>query len=790
MTTAAPRFRYSDLVKMCTDLDRVNLSLLQSPTLDNLELLAQDCQDKSFEHYQWSYLAARVYLEHVKRSGIPSTFSESAHVQKHALTPVYYRYILDNADELNKIIVPERDWKFDYFGMKTVLGGYAASLVVKSEETGADVRVSVETPQYMYLRIATYLHFPDMDRIRQTYDDLSLWRYSQASPTMFNSGMKIPSLASCFLVDMQDTMTDIAERWRVEAIISKNAGGIGKNYSNIRHSKIGASGMSKGILPWLKIDNEIMKATDQAGKRKGSMCVYLKVWHTDIIEFIEAPDKGGADEMRARDLYYAVTVCDLFMKRVQSSEVWSLFCPNEAKGLTTKFGKDFEMQYISYEKQKLYKAQYPARLIFYSIINSVHKNGIPYMINIDAINRKSNQTHNGDMVHMSNLCTEIAGVTNEKEIFSCNLGSIALNSCVTTPGEYDWDLLRRLTRNMVRNLNQTIERTHYPEEIPAIRYANFRRRPLGIGVQGLADAFAKMELSWVDENGNIPENTREFHERIFQEMYIAAVLESIEMAREEGAYPTFKGSPASRGLLQPDLWEIERLGVSEEEYLSTPSLHFHYKYIAPEIVAKIRRDLKIHGMKNSLLFALMPTASSAHIMSNTESFEPFNGIMYTRTILRGQFAIVNRYFVDDCFKDGRRWWTTDLLQHLFKNGGIIDTYDFTKNGATPEEDKWMKLKYKSVYDMPQSNLLELSADRGKYVCQTQSMNCHMRDPTPTKVAAYYMKAWQLRLKTYMYYFRQPAKSDALNHAARSLRVRSTEKTVDTSGEETCTSCTA
>jgi ribonucleoside-diphosphate reductase alpha chain len=645
----------------------------------------------------------------------------------------------------------------------------------------------------MYLRIATYLHYPDMSRIRQTYEDLSLFRYSHASPTMFNSGMKIPALASCFLVDMQDTLSDISERWRVEAIISKNAGGIGKNYSNIRHSKIGTSGMSKGIVPWLKIDNEIMQATDQSGKRKGSMCVYLKVWHVDINEFIEAPDKGGAESMRARDLFYAVTVCDLFMSRVEKDEMWSLFCPKKAPGLNSKFGKDFEMQYVAYEDQGRYASRISARKLFYKIVDSVFKNGIPYVINIDAINRKSNQTHNGDMVHLSNLCTEIAGVTNEKEIFSCNLGSIALNSCVvidpvTRTPSYDYSLLSRLTKNMVRNLNETIERTHYPVEIPEIRYANFRRRPLGIGVQALADTFALMDLKWVDEHGNIPQETRDFHERIFQEMYVAAVQESIEMAREEGPYPTFQGSPSSRGLLQPDLWEIERLGISEDEYLSNPSVWFKYKYIPETTIAKMRRDLTIHGLKNSLLFALMPTASSAHIISNNESFEPFNGVMFSRSTLQGQFALVNRHFVDECFKNERRWWTTDLLQHLFENDGIIDKYDFVgKCGATPEEDMHIKLKYKSIYDIPQLNLLELSADRGKYVCQTQSMSFHMRGPTKTDVAKYYVRAWRLGLKTYMYYFRQTALTNAINYSAGGLQVHSSKRAND---DEFCASCTA
>jgi ribonucleoside-diphosphate reductase alpha chain len=787
------KFKFGDLVRLCSDLSHVDLSLLSSPTLDNLELLANDCQDKWFEHYEWSYLAARVLIEKYKRESIPPTFSQSSNVLRNALEQKYYKFVLDNASILDAMIVPERDMKFDFFAIKTLLGGYIQYIIEKNSDND-DVKTVVETPQYMYLRIATYLHYPDLHRIKQTYDDLSLHRYSHASPTMFNAGMKIPALSSCFLVDMQDTMVDISHRWEIEAIISKNAGGIGKNFSNIRHSKIGVSGMSKGIIPWLKIDNEIMKATDQSGKRKGSMCAYLKVWHTDIIEFIEASDKNGSDDMRAKDLYYAVTVNDLFMKRVENDEVWSLFCPNEAKGLNTKFGKDFERQYLAYESQRIYKAQYPARMIMHTLVNNVMINSIPYVINIDSINRKSNQTHNGDMVHMSNLCTEIAGVTNEREIFSCNLGSICLKSCVEKDSNgntvYNWELLRRLTRDMVRNLNQTIDRTHYPDEIPEIRYSNMRRRPLGIGVQGLADTFALMELTWVDDNDKVPENTREFHERLFQEMYIAAVSESIDMAEEEKAYSTYRGSPASKGLLQPDLWEIERLGITEEEYRSKPELWFSYKFIEPKVINKIRRDLDTWGMRNSLLFALMPTASSAHILSNNESFEPFNAVMYARSVLTGQFAVVNRYFVDDCFKNGREWWSSNLLQHLMNNNGIIDTYDFVKEcGATPEEDKYLKKKYRSIFDIPHENILQLSADRGKYVCQTQSLNCHMRKPSASKVTAAYFRAWKLGLKTYMYYLRYPAKSSALNHASRSLRIRATEKTQEEGGDGTCVSCT-
>jgi ribonucleoside-diphosphate reductase alpha chain len=759
--------------------------------LNDLDELSKQLSDRYYLHYQWNILAARVVYAKLLRT-IPATFSESMMRQKEALHPDYLKYVLYNASKLNEMVCHLGDVSnFEYFGMKTLERSYLGRIFADKSS-----KIVVESPQYMYLRIATFLHQPDMERIRRTYDDLSKGRYSHASPTMFNSGMKCPAMSSCFTMNVEDNLDHILQMVKYEGLISKNAGGIGKSYSNVRHSKIGTSGDSKGIIPFIKIDNETMLATDQSGKRKGSLAVYLKVWHVDLIEFIELRDTGGSEYMRARDIFCAVAVNDLFMKRAVEGGDWCLFCPREAPRLNNTFGKEFEMQYLSYERQGIYKFKHPAREIFKHLVLSVIKTGGPYMINLDAINRKCNQTHNGDMVHLSNLCTEIAGVTNEKEIFSCNLGSIVLNSCVfkNDKGEmdYDWALLRRLTKDMVRNLNETIDRNYYPEAIKEIRYANFKRRPLGIGVQGLADTFALMNMVWEDENQEIPQKTREFHQRLFEEMYVAGIQESIDIAREDEPYPSFKGSPSSKGLLQPDLWEIEKLGVTEEEYLTNPKLKFVYKHTPKDVVEKMYKNLKIYGLRNSLIFALMPTATSAHILGNNECFEPFNGVLFSREVLGGKYPIINKYFIDECFARGEGKWNTELLQHLMDNDGMIDTYDFAgKWGISPSEDTHLKLKYKSVYDIRPGVILQLAADRGKYVCQTQSQNLHIRfkgdaEKDYETMVAYYIRAWDLGLKTYMYYFRQHTNGNAINFAKGTLTI--TNESTSKNTESECTSC--
>lgn len=772
---------FHPLTKLYSDLD-IDISLLNITGLDVNDvtcypLIAQMCEDLFFYSYDWIILAGRVYLQFAIRN-VPETFSDA--MSKMSLHPDMYNFVIQNANVLNAMINHSRDNAFTYCGIRTLENGYLGKYETQDKNV-----VVVESPQYMYLRVATFLWYPDISKIEETYNALSTWKYSHASPTMFNAGMKIPALSSCFCIDTQDTLKDIADKWRVEAIISKNGGGIGKSFSRVRHSRIGMNGaVSKGIVPWIRIDNTIMPACDQSGKRKGSMCEYLRDFHVDIIDFVELGLKGGAEDLRARELFYGIMVSDLFMRRIEENGVWSLFCPNKVPSLATTFGKDFENAYVSAEQRGLAVKQMSARTLWFKILTTQIESGGPFICYIDAINRKCNQVHNGEMVHMSNLCTEITGITNAKEIMSCNLASVSLNACVvekvnddgTKSNVFSFDILEASARALVRNLNQVIDRTFYPDEIPEIRYANMRRRPLGIGVQGLADTFAMLNIAWDSASA------RDLNYSIFETLYISCVEESVEIAKEEGKYPTFAGSPASKGLFQWDLWEAERRGLTHDEYLMLPKDEWYYPKGYPrKRIDRLRSDLITHGMKNSMLTSLMPTASTAHIIGNNESFEPFNGMLYKRKILAGTFVFVNKYFLSEAQRLGV--WSDELFQHIIENKGYISKYD-NWGTMTPDDVAMLKKKYLSVYELRQRILLDLSADRGRFICQSQSMNCHMQSPTIDMLNAYHFHGWKLGLKTGMYYLRQMQLSEAINVAKHDIKIEPQDNDV----EEICVSC--
>jgi len=632
---------------------------------------------------------------------------------------------------------------------------------------------------------------------------------------MFNAGMKRPALSSCFKMTTQDTLDDIALKWKYEGIISKNAGGIGKDFSQIRHSEIGANGKSNGVVPWLKIDNEILSAVDQGGKRKGSMAAYLKVWHVDVFDFIDAANPNKKNS--APDLFYGLMVPDLFMKRVQEDGVWSLFCPAKQPILTKTWGAEFEQAYLNLERSKHYIKQVRAVELMNHIIASQQITGKPYMCYIDSMNRKCNQTHNGNMVDISNLCTEITGISNSEEIFSCNLASVCLNSCVDFPkgsspsGDntgnpvFDFEKLENITRSLVRNLDQSIDRNFYHPEIPEIRRGNFRRRPLGIGVQGLADTFAMLGYMWTTPDGREADpETREFHKKIFEVMYIAGVRESIELAKEEGMYPTFPGSPASFGLFQFDLWQIEKLGVTREEYTSKDFTDSFKRYQpstnTKEELEKLRSDMMQFGLRNSLIFSLMPTASSAHILGNNECFEPFNNIIGKRKVLSGEYTLINKHFLRDAKQLGL--WNTETFEQIIRSKGTLEGWNPTFSEKKPLEEfnhdvEKLKLKYRSIYDISQRVLVDYCADRSWYICQSQSMNCHMKDPDHKKIYAYHMYTWKKGLKTGMYYLRQPPLKTAIDYTSGSIRIGVTPAEVKKSKfskqnvvctDEVCTSC--
>jgi ribonucleoside-diphosphate reductase alpha subunit len=765
------------------------------------DLAIEACSDKYYEDVDWLLLAGRLFTHKLKQT-TPKKFSTAMQAIKASLDPKFLNFVIENADALDKLVIPDRDYKFDIFGIKTLAASYLSKI-----RDGDKVTI-YETPQYMYLRMAAYMWFPNMSRIRKMYTELSEWQYSHATPTMFNAGMKRPALSSCFKMTTQDTLDDIALKWKYEGIISKNAGGIGKDFSHIRHSEIGANGRSNGVVPWLKIDNEILSAVDQGGKRKGSMAAYLKVWHVDVFDFIDAANPNKKNS--APDLFYGLMVPDLFMKRVQEDGMWSLFCPAKQPILTRTWGEEFEQAYLHLERSKLFVKQVRAVELMNHIIASQQITGKPYMCYIDSMNRKCNQTHNGNMVDISNLCTEITGISNSEEIFSCNLASVCLNSCIEPPSGdvssgdgktpsgvyFDFEKLKEITRSLVRNLDQSIDRNFYHAEIPEIRRGNFRRRPLGIGVQGLADTFAMLGLPWTTPDGREADpKTREFHKKIFEVMYLAGVRESIELAKEEGMYPTFPGSPASFGLFQFDLWQIEKLGVTREEYTSPEftSRRYQPSSITKDELEKLRSDMIRFGLRNSLIFSLMPTASSAHILGNNECFEPFNNIIGKRKVLSGEYTLINKYFMRDAKR--LKLWNTETFEQIVRSKGTLEGWNPTfsetskyKNAEDFTHDvNKLKLKYKCIYDISQRVLVDYCADRSWFVCQSQSMNCHMKDPDYKKIFAYHMYTWKQGLKTGMYYLRQPPLKNAIDFASGSIRIGAKKKDV-VCDEEVCTSC--
>jgi ribonucleoside-diphosphate reductase alpha chain len=1154
----------SELLKLATDLKGVDLSMLDRSLkyVETLSIpnkysqLANLCRDNTIIHSDWGMLSGRIKMHEIKAS-LPFSFSDSTARLKVTLNDKYAVFVAGNAEELDNIICEERDWKYNIFAVETLLKSYLAR--IKQDDT-----ISIlETPQYLFLRVATFLWFPNMERIKRTYNDLSLGNYVHASPTLFNCGMYRHQLSSCFLMTVGDSMGPITKSWRDCAIISLGMGGIGINHGCLRHSQVGHFGDTNGIIPWTKILNEILKAVNQGTRRPGSGAVYLPPWHIDIEEFLDLKKATGAEDMRARDLFYALWISDEFMRRVENDEMWTLMCPNKAKGLNEKWGKEFEMAYKTYEEKfkdgKLPNCrQIRARELMNKICLTQIETSMPYMLFKDAINRKSNQKNLGTTC-CSNLCCEITEYTDEKNIASCltgdtliltdkgmvrideitdenvlvpskhdtdfnldptyqnvkliyqgvkpvyqvdtiggssitatedhlfltitkihkngkakisyqwkelqdiepgeklyyprtdilpayketqkndwwmtagwmlgdgwqredqygvcfgptesyakkkviavlddmyaekeikvydnrpfpreytqpngvynwssgrksfikyiqdtfgmkpslgplkilpdkvinssslqlssflsglfsadgscsvssksskshvslssssvdlldsvhrvlkcfgihsyyhmtfiksrkswqgnlgifglsqlelfeeyigfglcpekqqklenivknytsafshggkdwvtvksvnpcgeedvwdlslksghnfiangyvvhncNLANVALNSCVKPDKTYDFDMLERLTRDLVQNLNQTIDRNYYPADVPEIKETNLRTRPLGIGVQGLADTFALMDLAWEDKEA------RKLNHDIFETMYYAAVTESAELAKRDGKYEAFDGSPASKGLLQFDLWDQEKAEKLFDEhsknnpnitttFLKKVELYRSERYNWQEARNKVRQ-----GMRNSLLLALMPTASSAHILGNTECFEPPSSLIYARTVNAGQFVINNKHMVKDL--QDIDMWTTEIVRQIVSNKGSLQNVDQEKcPNKHLERFLFLKKKYKTVFEIPQKYLLDLSVDRGKFICQTQSFNCNMTDPTCKKLTAYHFHAWKSGAKTGMYYLRQKAKTDPMNFSLNTINVPTKKKEVVCTEEE-CLVC--
>lgn len=743
------------LQQLSSDLDAIDLEIIADKvlkleqTVSDVNVLydevAKVCADKTISHPEWALLSGRLMVTKLKMD-TPSTFIEAMTRAEPLLHTDFMNFVKANAEFLNSMIEPKRDMDFNAFSMGTLLKSY----LMRFRE--GDKVTFLETPQYMYLRIACYIWYPNLEKIKEMYDDLSTFKYTQATPTMFNAGRKKSQLASCFLMSVGDNMGEISKSWHDSALISMTCGGIGMDYSALRHSEIGMTGISKGIVPWLKIQNEILCGMDQTGIRKGSGTINLCDWHIDIENFIEMRKPFGDEKMRARDLFYSLFISDLFMERVQKDENWSLFCPNKARGMTEVWGAEFEELYLRYEREGRMKKVVRARELWEKIIVSQIETGMPFILYKDSINRKCNQSNIG-IIKTSNLCQEITEVTNQKEIASCNLASVALCDGVRNR-EYDFDILAESTKRCVYNLNQVIDRNFYHEGIPEIKFANLKNRPIGIGVQGLADTFAMMNYWWDSDKA------KELNYQIFEQMYYSALDASCELAEKDGYYDSYVGSPVSRGKLQFDMWKLEDLERGRDERKS-------YSRISEEKWGELRKRINRFGVRNSLLIALMPTASSASIMGNNECFEPFTSNIYSRTVLSGQYTMVNKHLIRDLEALGL--WNTEVARNIVKHKGSVQYLDEVLDNIHYGV-KVIQKKYMTVFEMKQKVLLDMSIDRGRFVCQSQSFNCWMADPNFKKLNAYHFHAWKEGQKTGMYYLRQPPRVDATNYSIDTVKV--------------------
>ena len=711
-----------DLVaqKVCNQLtDGVNTS-----DLDNFAAEVCAMMQVRF-HPNYGKLAARIVIDNHHKN-TPSTLRDSAYVlYDESIVASCYHDVAIN-EQFEKMIDYSRDFMFDYFGFKTLEKGYLLRR--------KDGRVW-ERPQHMWMRVAIQLHGKDFDKVKETYDALSQGYFIHATPTLFNSGTNHAQLSSCFLLTMnEDSIKGIYKTLGDCAQISKWAGGIGLSVHNIRArgSRInGTNGESTGIVPMLKVFNDTAKYVNQGGKRNGSFAIYLEPWHADIEEFLRLKLNQGAEEDRARDLFYGLWIPDLFMERMEADQMWSLMCPSECPGLADCWGEEFNKLYSSYEAAGKFRRQVSARKLWQMVLDAQIQTGTPYLCYKDAANRKSNQQNIGT-IKSSNLCTEIMEFTSPDETAVCNLGSLALPRFVEQEDIqgtifFNFEKLREYTRVLTKNLNRVIDLNFYPTE--ECRRSNMRHRPIGIGIQGLADTFALLRTPWTSEKA------KKLNREIFENIYYAAVESSIAMTLEGGGswnhyqsvgpYDTFNGSPTSKGKLQFDLWNDP---PRETPYLDWDDL---------------KNTVKTYGLRNSLLIAPMPTASTSQILGNNECFEPFTSNIYTRRVLAGDFMVINKYLVDDLIKI--RYWNSDVRSQIMANNGSVQDIK-----EIPQE---LRDLYKTGWEIPQKTLIDMARDRAPFICQSQSLNLFLAEPTYARISSMHMYAWKQGLKTGCYYLR-------------------------------------
>jgi ribonucleoside-diphosphate reductase alpha subunit len=726
------------IIKMCYGLDplvspeAVAMKVIEGiydgvSTTDLDNLAAEVAAAKTIDHPDYALLASRIAVSNLHKE-TKKQFSDVIQDMYHYVDPKtgenasliaedVYQVIMQNKDALDSSIIYDRDFRYDYFGFKTLTRSYLMKL---------DGKI-VERPQQMLMRVSVGIHKNDIQEVIKTYNLMSEGWFTHATPTLFNSGTPKPQMSSCFLLTTkEDSISGIYDTLKSCAKISQSAGGIGLSIHDIRATGSyikGTNGTSNGIVPMLRVFNDTARYVDQGGgKRKGSFAIYMEPWHADIFDFLDLKKNHGKEEQRARDLFYALWIPDLFMKRVKENGEWTLMCPHECPGLSDTHSEAFEELYTSYEKQGKGRKTIKAQDLWFKILESQIETGTPYMLYKDAANAKSNQQNLGT-IKSSNLCTEIIEYTAPDEIAVCNLASLALPKFVTESGDFDHNKLFEVTYQATINLNRIIDGNYYPVE--EARNSNMRHRPIGLGVQGLADAYILMRYPFESEEA------RALNREVFETIYYAAMTASKDLAKKEGPYDSYEGSPVSKGVFQYDMWDV------------TPSSRWEWDVLKEEV--------KQYGVRNSLLLAPMPTASTAQILGNNECFEPYTSNIYTRRVLSGEFIIVNKHLLKDLVKEGL--WNKEMRQKIMLSNGSIQNIQEIPNH--------LKELYKTAWEISQKTIIEQAADRGAYICQSQSLNIFMENANFAKLTSMHFYGWQKGLKTGMYYLRTKAATDAI-----------------------------
>ena len=714
------------------------------PTTELDNLAAETAASLTISHPDYAILASRIAVSNLHKSTVKSFSATMKKLHQYTdkatgkLLPLIaddvMQIIEDNADILDSTIIYDRDYAFDYFGFKTLEKSYLLKI---------DGKIA-ERPQHMYMRVAVGIHKNNIDEAIKTYHLMSERWFTHATPTLFNAGTPKPQMSSCFLLTMKDDSIDgIYDTLKQTAKISQSAGGIGLAIHNIRATGSyigGTNGTSNGIIPMLRVFNDTARYVDQGGgKRKGAFAIYLEPWHADVFAFLDLRKNHGKEEMRARDLFFALWVSDLFMKRVEANENWSLFCPNEATGLSDCWGAEFETLYTKYEAEGKARKTIKAQELWFKILESQIETGTPYLLYKDAANSKSNQQNLGT-IKSSNLCTEILEYTSPEEVAVCNLASLALPRFIID-GKFNHEKLYEVTYQAAKNLNKVIDNNYYP--IEEAKTSNMKHRPIGLGVQGLADAFILLRLPFESELAKV------LNKNIFETIYFAAMTASKDLAKEFGAYETFKGSPVSKGIFQFDMWGV------------TPTDRWDW--------ATLKEEVKQFGVRNSLLVAPMPTASTSQIFGNNECFEPYTSNIYSRRVLSGEFIIVNKHLLKDLIQLGL--WDNAMKNKIIAANGSIQNIE-----EIPADIKEL---YKTVWEIKQRHIIDMAADRGAFICQSQSLNLFVDNPTASKLTSMHFYGWKKGLKTGMYYLRTQAATQAVQFTVEKQGSKEVEPVIPT-----------